>query len=1494
MKRIIIYTLFLLYWLNSAATGQISLQNFQHLSEKLDIASMMPTPLPDVQRFVVEAGTYAEDLFYTHTQDTRLTTDAYRPDGWQWPSSPNDVFYRITLDTTMVVLVEIDTRLGFDTGIAYFLEEDTITGILTPIPHLDGHYFDPSVQIFSLQKGAYYVVAEGPVDDNGVAIDDIMTTTITAIPYRYEVPLGSFSTHTSRTLTGDTRRTSSEYGDPSRNDIYYNFNLNSPMSLSVNLNSFPDPEEFSDINLYILNDLNKEIDSVTGVSSYEGLPLLWGNYFLMIEGVNDDGMLSVDFELTPLDIDIDLGKVSGAKTFSETFNTTASKNVFGLFTNEIFYKLELTEELDISISNHSSINSASASNATVIYLLDASGNIIRSTQDGQTGLAVKNLPAGIYYIVSEGKTQNMSIITEISTICQKLHSDMGKYNYIMTHTYTQADGSDSRINVDFFDGLGRSSASILLGTSPSGRDIVTRHDYDGFGRHSREWLPRVSGYSNGKYLTPKEFESLSSDIYNNDTHPYSIPVYESSPLNRVVEQYGPGQDWHNKGASVSTAYKANVVDDPILNCKLYVVGGTSQTPTLRQSGNYATGQLYVTEVKDEDKNTTYEFKDKLGQVMLTRQLKDNVAHDTYYVYNDFGNLCFVLPPRIQDEGISQTKLDELAYQYRYDARNRQIAKKLPGAGWTYYVYDKADRLIFSQDSIQRQKGEWMFTLPDAFGRVVVTGICKNPINVTDKFVKVMYSPSTDGYKGYYMQIDGFTRAIGASPVILSVNYYDNYDFRGTSASGIPLAGTEYHVETGYGTQYTGGSKGLLTGTLTAQLHADGTPSSGYLYSVMYYDTRGRVIQTKSNNPLADGIEREYLGYDFVGNVTQRKHVHQAEGKIPQTEIYQYEYDHAGRLLTTRHKLNTEAEITLADNVYDELGRLKADKRNGNAKFRTDYKYNVRSWTKSITSPLFSQTLYYNDKRETGTLNTPTYNGNISGVDWTGGKGYNFMYDDLSRLTTADYLENNVGGMKFNSSYSYDKHGNMLALSRYGNQSVAIDNLTFTYRGNQLMRTDDTGTDSTISGSMDFKNGTNAGDDYAYDGNGNLTKDLNKNIVDIQYNVLNLPSKVTFGDGNSVSYMYAADGRKLQTVHTIGGATTITDYVGNMIYDNGVLKRILVDGGYYENGEYNFYLKDHLGNNRVVAKGDGTVVQMNDYYPFGANFAESTSTDVQSYKYNGKELDTKGGLNLYDYGARHYDPVLGRFMTVDLLAEKYYSISPYAYCANNPVNYIDPLGLWVETTSGWHTDDAKDIERFYSMVQIEKTIQGNVNIEQMDNFIFDEYKGIGGRLSDGSILLSEVNASKNQQKEWDIAENQKVDMLNEIDKYSSLTINDYDRCQQLAGYDGNWRHVVGPSLILLGQPIRALKPIGALGSKPGSSIASYTLSKAFPQRFTNVFGKKMGTQIAKKVGTNTIGRALGRFVPYVGWGITVVTTSFSLGKAYGPSTWYGDNDYKWFE
>jgi RHS repeat-associated protein len=101
------------------------------------------------------------------------------------------------------------------------------------------------------------------------------------------------------------------------------------------------------------------------------------------------------------------------------------------------------------------------------------------------------------------------------------------------------------------------------------------------------------------------------------------------------------------------------------------------------------------------------------------------------------------------------------------------------------------------------------------------------------------------------------------------------------------------------------------------------------------------------------------------------------------------------------------------------------------------------------------------------------------------------------------------------------------------------------------------------------------------------------------------------------------------------------------------------------------LKDHQGNNRIVLSSGGTVAEVNHYYPFGGVFA--SSSNVQPYKYNGKELDTKKGLNWYDYGARHYDAMLGRWLVVDPLAEKMSPWSPYAYCYNNPIKFVDEEG-----------------------------------------------------------------------------------------------------------------------------------------------------------------------------------------------------------------------------
>ena len=191
----------------------------------------------------------------------------------------------------------------------------------------------------------------------------------------------------------------------------------------------------------------------------------------------------------------------------------------------------------------------------------------------------------------------------------------------------------------------------------------------------------------------------------------------------------------------------------------------------------------------------------------------------------------------------------------------------------------------------------------------------------------------------------------------------------------------------------------------------------------------------------------------------------------------------------------------------------------------------------------------------------------------------------------------------------------------------------------------------------------------------------------------------------------------------------TDYCSNVVYENGAVSRILTEEGYITfSGTapvYHYYLKDHQGNNRVVLSQNGTVEQVNHYYPFGGLMGESTAGGVQPYKYNGKELDRMHGLNLFDYGARHYDAAIGRWFTVDPLAEKYYGISPYAYVANNPVRFIDPNGMWYDDYIVNH--EKKHIERIKTTDKTDRIFDGSNlkgTIVEKGEFNVEEYKNQG--------------------------------------------------------------------------------------------------------------------------------------------------------------------------
>jgi len=371
---------------------------------------------------------------------------------------------------------------------------------------------------------------------------------------------------------------------------------------------------------------------------------------------------------------------------------------------------------------------------------------------------------------------------------------------------------------------------------------------------------------------------------------------------------------------------------------------------------------------------------------------------------------------------------------------------------------------------------------------------------------------------------------------------------------------------------------------------------------------------------------------------------------------------------------------------------------------------VRSWTTDIIGTRFSENLYYNS----GTLNgaTPRYNGNIAAMQWSVAndnlnykRAYSFTYDDLNRLTNANYYGFSNGSVisgttdKYNETLDYqnDKMGNIHGITRNEN-GTQVESLGLQYLGNQLQKVDNGIYHYINYGSelfKDYDNHTPLSAEYAYDTNGNMLYDANGGVSAIQYNLLNLPDKIHFTAGHKNLYTYDAGGRKLRIVNyssnrvldipmnTITALSSTpsdyivltTDYVGNIIYENGALKEILLPDGYYKDGVFYYYLKDHLGNNRVTINSSGTVVEKNHYYPSGTRFfSESTSnSSALAYRYNGKEMEAMNGLNQMDYGARRRFSWAPIWTCLDPLAEKYYSISPYVYCAGNPVIFIDPDG-----------------------------------------------------------------------------------------------------------------------------------------------------------------------------------------------------------------------------
>lgn len=484
-----------------------------------------------------------------------------------------------------------------------------------------------------------------------------------------------------------------------------------------------------------------------------------------------------------------------------------------------------------------------------------------------------------------------------------------------------------------------------------------------------------------------------------------------------------------------------------------------------------------------------------------------------------------------------------------------------------------------------------------------------------------------------------TQRISDTRVLATTQYYDGLGrpFEKVEQRVTPSGDNLIHLQ-----QYDGLGRDMQDGNLRKQ--------GQWLFS-QYYGKKGRVVQSHSSN-LLGGWEHSYSSYTYAGSLQQTKHVHTTNGKQDVVEEYDYAYDHVGRLVKTTYCVNGSDKRELSVVDYDNYGRILLE--------------------------------------------------NIMGKDEV-----LYDYNAQNMLTDSGYNEGdrqNDGQGNYDESLSYDKMGNVQSLLRSGllddGSYGLIDNLSYNYHGNQLLKVDDAAVGPYYQGAFHFVDGADEAVEYEYDANGNLVRDLNKGIISISYDLNNQPRKIEYNDGRNVSYLYDAEGSKLSVSYNLtamssaqpqmpvmqssnvasanmsNGQKTI-EYCGNIICD-GDETMILNNVGYAlynkdNNLSFYYYLKDHLGNNRVVVREYGEIEQVNDYYPTGALMTSSKGGDTQRFKYNGKELDRTNGLNWYGYGARNYDAAIVRWDGMDKLCEKYSPFTPYGYCLNRFLNYYDKIG-----------------------------------------------------------------------------------------------------------------------------------------------------------------------------------------------------------------------------
>lgn len=889
-----------------------------------------------------------------------------------------------------------------------------------------------------------------------------------------------------------------------------------------------------------------------------------------------------------------------------------------------------------------------------------------------------------------------------------------------------------------------------------------------------------------------------------DSRPFSVKAYETSRYGRPLSVQREGDLWNTGGGHrVSFAYGSNDSADEVLKLKYEpaVTSGPGSRPArVSCCEEWPYASLSLTRTTDEEGAVTDTYTDPSGRRVCTRSWTGPAAalggpgtgtmSETLYAYDHRDSLVLVVQPEgtaalralpVADRVITlgddpananNDIFSGYCFSFTYDGWGNILSGHTPGGGTVQYAYDARDRLVLRTDPKMSPDpgsagGKMVLTLHDQYDRVVEERYVSSPQASFETLRSTFRSTVTHTLSPSYI-----TGILPTLKVLRTAEYfpYGSVTYA-TSGDGafIPDPGivTDSDVE-------KTNVKGLLRQeTVYPAPGPDGTIPAGAPSVTRYYhyDYNGRVVQMKE--VWSDGRTRRLsTKYSFTGDVLATKETLSGADTISITTTYTR--DARGRILSVGRDVGgtSMAPVTYG---YDELGRLASKSLGSSASASESREYDILGWTTSISAsigntPVFSETLRYASAAKD--QSAVRFDGNISEITAVHGTlsndTYAYHYDGMKRLLGADrYIGSSSSGSltRTEGSMVYDRNGNITALKRYGDTGLDND-LSFTLTGNRMTGLSDAGTPG----------GSFA---YAYDALGNQTSDGRQGLL-FSYNILNLPCGVTSATSGSLTYTYLSDGTKVSAVRedgsgkrylgsavysvpeSDGGSETLESAAwdeGRIFFDvevpvdstgNGLVVVDSIPGvGCYRDC---WYVTDHIGNVRSVVDISSSlasplVVERNDYLPYGTRLGVGNAVlESNRYRLGGKEEQSFGSLDLgkVDFGARQYDPFIAGWTTIDPMAAKYGSLSPYSYCAGNPIRFFDSDGMKVKgvfdrTTNKLYILDLdyykKDLPFIYvspSDYQLEGIRDKNGNLTHNQVLVINNVFS-GGKIENGRIV-----------------------------------------------------------------------------------------------------------------------------------------------------------------